>query len=64
MITLFILAALLMVEVGFFVGLLILKELRLRRQEVEYEAQLVASDFPLPTVLAGMKRDDLRREHG
>ena len=64
MIVLFILAALLMLEVGFFVGLLIRKELRSQRQEAEYEAHIEASTFPLPTALAGMKRTDLRREHG
>jgi hypothetical protein len=43
---------------------LIRKELRSQRQEAEYEAHIEASTFPLPTALAGMKRTDLRREHG
>tara|TARA_R100001594_G_scaffold28949_4_gene54382 strand:- start:1799 stop:1993 length:195 start_codon:yes stop_codon:yes gene_type:complete len=62
MILLFILAALLMLETGFYLGLLIRKELKVRKDELQFEERMEEQVYPSPGVLAWMKRQDIQSE--
>jgi hypothetical protein len=59
MILLFILAALLMLETGFYLGLLIRKELKVRKEDMQFQERMEAQAYPSPGVLAWMKRQDI-----
>lgn len=60
MILLFILAALLMLQTMFYLGLLIRKELKAKKEELEFEQRRDEQMYPSPGVLAWMKRQDLQ----
>jgi|AACY02.14.fsa_nt_gi hypothetical protein len=62
MILLFILAALLMLELGFYLALLIRKELQVRQDEQRYKARVDEPTYPSPGALAWMKRQDIQSE--
>jgi hypothetical protein len=62
MILLFILAGILMLELGFYFGLLIHKELKMRQEELRYQERAETPVYPSPGALAWMKRQDIQTE--